>query len=257
VLAPILSYTINEGTSITITNSATDSDTPPQTLMYSLDLGAPGGMSIDPATGIISWTPAELQGPGNYSITVRVTDDGTPALSDSKNFSVRVNEVNTPPQLLFPNHFTADAGQLLSVPISAIDFDLPLQLMTFSIDPGAPAGVNIDAATGAFSWTPDDSNAGTNLIALRVTDSGSPALSASGTLQVVVRPALRLTITRVGENVSLSINALSGHTYRAEFKTDLDAPWQLLDQQPASSSTLTFSDAPTDSQRFYRVQRID
>jgi hypothetical protein len=257
LLAPILSYTINEGASISITNSATDSDTPPQTLSFSLDSGAPAGMSIDPATGVITWTPSEAQGPGNYSITVRVTDDGAPPLSTTKNFSVRVNEVNTPPELLYPNNSVIDAGELLSIAVTAYDTDEPLQLMTFSIDPGAPAGVNIDPASGAFTWTPEEANVGTNLISLRVTDSGSPAFSTSGTLQVVVRPALRLTITQTENGVAIGLNALQNHTYRAEYKTDLDAPWQLLDQRQAVTSSLTFSDSSANSQRFYRVQRVD
>jgi hypothetical protein len=257
VLAPILSYTINEGASISITNSATDTDTPPQTLTFSLDPGTPAGMSIDPSTGVITWTPSEAQGPGNYSITVRVTDDGAPPLSTTKNFSVRVNEVNTPPQLIYPNNFVIDAGELLSITVTAYDTDEPFQLMTFSIDPGAPTGVNIDPASGAFTWTPEEANVGTNLISLRVTDSGSPAFSTSGTLQVVVRPALRLAITQTESGVAIGLNALPNHTYRAEYKTDLDAPWQLLDQQTALTSSLTFSDTSASSQRFYRVQRVD
>ena len=31
----------------------------------------------------VTWTPGEAQGPGDYTVTVRVTDNGTPALDDS------------------------------------------------------------------------------------------------------------------------------------------------------------------------------
>jgi len=41
------------------------------------DPGAPAGASIS-AAGLFKWRPTELQGPGVYPITVRVTDNGTP-----------------------------------------------------------------------------------------------------------------------------------------------------------------------------------
>ena len=56
------------------------------TLTYSL-IGAPAGATIDPATGEFSWTPSEAQGPGVYTFTVSVTDDGTPVLSDDRRSS--------------------------------------------------------------------------------------------------------------------------------------------------------------------------
>ena len=93
VLDSIADQTIDENTLLTVACSATDPDTPPQTLTYSLS-SAPEGMTINPATGIINWTPTEAQGPGVYPVTVTVTDDGNPQESDSKNFSVTVLEVN-------------------------------------------------------------------------------------------------------------------------------------------------------------------
>ena len=57
-----------------------DADLPANTLSFSLDAGAPAGATITPA-GAFSWTPTEAQGPGVYSITVRVTDNGTPPLA--------------------------------------------------------------------------------------------------------------------------------------------------------------------------------
>jgi uncharacterized repeat protein (TIGR01451 family) len=60
-------------------------------LTYSLDPGAPAGATIDPNTGAFSWTPAPGQGPANYNITVRVTDNGSPSLSNTETFAVTVN----------------------------------------------------------------------------------------------------------------------------------------------------------------------
>jgi hypothetical protein len=260
ILAPILSRTVNEGTAMTVTNSATDSDTPAQTLTFSIDAGAPAGVTINPATGLLSWTPNEAQGPGTYSIVVRVTDNGVPPLSNTRTLSVTVNEVNSPPQLSFQNDWTVTAGDLLGFSATATDSDLPAQIMSFAIDPGAPPGAAIDAASGAFTWTPTETDAGTNTLTLRVTDNGSPANSTPGLLRVVVLPALRATIGRSGEAVSITFNTTSGRTYRVMYKDNLtDSEWtQLGDDQVANSDSLTLPDTLSSStQRFYRIVKVN
>src|SRR5207245_1341250 len=91
-LAAIGAQTVNEGSLLTFTVSATDPDSPPQTLTFTLDSGAPVGASIT-AAGVFTWTPTDAQGPGDYVITVRVTDSGSPLLSDAKSFSAHVRVV--------------------------------------------------------------------------------------------------------------------------------------------------------------------
>src|SRR5262249_7280765 len=82
--------TVNEGSAVTLTAQATDPDAG-QTVTYSLT-SAPSGATINGGTGAFSWTPSEAQGPGSYTVTVRATDNGSPALSDSKSLTVTVNE---------------------------------------------------------------------------------------------------------------------------------------------------------------------
>jgi len=53
--------------------------------------GAPAGARITPA-GRFTWTPQRNQAPGTNVVTVRVTDDGTPALSDTKSFTIVVGD---------------------------------------------------------------------------------------------------------------------------------------------------------------------
>jgi|GEM_PF-4466914 len=52
--------------------SATDPDGPSDTLQYQL-MNGPAGMSVDPATGQVLWTPA-IESKGDYQATFRVTD---------------------------------------------------------------------------------------------------------------------------------------------------------------------------------------
>ena len=48
--------------------------------------------------GEFTWTPGEDQD-GEWTVTVKVTDAGTPALSDSQDFTVTVAEVNASPSV--------------------------------------------------------------------------------------------------------------------------------------------------------------
>lgn len=69
--------------------AVTDTDSAFQTLTYSL-INAPVGASIDPVSGAISWANTADAAPGTHPVTVRVTDNGIPPLSDEKSFSVIV-----------------------------------------------------------------------------------------------------------------------------------------------------------------------
>ena len=65
---------------------ATDSDVG-DSLTYSLT-NKPTGMSIN-STGVITWTPTSI---GDYDVTVKVEDDGSPVLSDTQSFTITVEE---------------------------------------------------------------------------------------------------------------------------------------------------------------------
>ena len=173
VLGAIGNKTVDEEANLAFTATATDADAG-QTLTFSLDAGSPAGAGIDGASGAFSWTPTEAQGPGSYPITVRVTDDGTPNLSDSETITVAVNEVNVAPVLAAIGGKAGTTGVAITFTASATDADIPSNTLTFSLDSGAPAGATIDPSTGAFSWTP--SSAGTFNAVVRVTDNGVPAL---------------------------------------------------------------------------------
>jgi len=74
------------------TNTASDVDLPANQLIWSLDPGAPGNANIDQDRGVFSWRPARAQAPGDYPVTVRVTDNGVPSLSDTRLFTVSVGD---------------------------------------------------------------------------------------------------------------------------------------------------------------------
>jgi hypothetical protein len=90
VLAAISNQTMHAGSTLRFTNSATDLDAPPQHLAFSLDTGAPPGAAIDAATGIFSWTTATSQASSTNTLTVKVSDDGVPSLTNSRSFVITV-----------------------------------------------------------------------------------------------------------------------------------------------------------------------
>ncbi len=142
VLTAIGNESVDEGSLLTFTASATDADLPANNLSFSLDAGAPTGATINPTTGQFSWTTGEADGPGVYTVTVRVTDDQTPSLDDFETFDITVGEVNQAPVLAAIGNKSVDEGSLLTFTASVTDADLPANILTFSLDSGGASGSN-------------------------------------------------------------------------------------------------------------------
>ncbi len=88
-LDPISDKEVTLGQTLVFTASAGDSDVPAQTLIFTLGPEAPPGALINALTGQFSWTPTAA--PATLVISVIVTDDGIPSLSDTKTFQVTVH----------------------------------------------------------------------------------------------------------------------------------------------------------------------
>src|SRR2546430_2775950 len=127
-----------EQTTLNVSASATDADIPANSLTFAL-VSSPAGMIINPATGAISWTSTEAQGPSTNVVSVSVTDNGVPALSVTNTFTVTVNEVNLAPVLTVPADQTMAEQTTLNVNASAIDADIPANSLTFALV-SSPAG---------------------------------------------------------------------------------------------------------------------
>jgi uncharacterized repeat protein (TIGR01451 family) len=255
-LAPVADQSINEGLLLALTNVVNDPDLPGDQHTFSL-LTPPVGATIGPSNGIFTWQPTEAQGPGTNTITVVVRDSGSPPLSATNRFTVRVMEVNQPPALTVPASRTVLSGVPVSFTVSATDGDLPANALSFSLGPGLPPGASLNAASGLFSWTPPATPLpGTNVFSFVVSDNGMPSLSdqRSVTLTVVPQPLIE-SITRSGGTATIRWSAQAGLGYRVQFKTTLDQPnWtDLSGDIVAAGASATKSDAASGGQRFYRV----
>lgn len=73
------------GQEFTTTATATDADAT-DTLTFSLGSGSPEGLTIDPKTGQLKWTPPRTFTPGKYDVEVKVTDNA----SEPKSAAVKI-----------------------------------------------------------------------------------------------------------------------------------------------------------------------
>src|SRR5204862_361230 len=107
-----------------VTNKVIDADVPADTLTFSL-LSAPVGVSVESKTGVLTWTSTEAQGPSTNTVTVKVSDDGSPNLSATNTFTIVVTEVNSAPVADPVADQTINELSLLTVTITATDEDVP------------------------------------------------------------------------------------------------------------------------------------
>ena len=115
-------------------------------LTWSL-LTAPDGMRIDPATGVIDWSPGADQA-GEHPVTVAVTDRA--GASDAQSFVVVVERSNRPP--LIVTTAVNDAPELdgYLYPLRAQDPDVG-DVLQYSLRK-QPQGMTIAPATGDIAW---------------------------------------------------------------------------------------------------------
>jgi subtilisin family serine protease len=175
--------TVNEGSTLSFT--VTGSDTEGNPFFFTL-ASAPVGATINPNTGLFSWTPGESVGPGTVNVTFRIFQNTPFFAFTDETIQITVNEVNVPPVLGNIGNKTAFEGSALKFQATATDADLPANGLTFSLVNG-PLGATLDSKTGFFSWTPDESFGGSTVNAtIRVTDNGTPNLFDEETFQIAV-----------------------------------------------------------------------
>ncbi|HEY1171275.1 MAG TPA: putative Ig domain-containing protein [Verrucomicrobiae bacterium] len=226
--APVFSnlgtQTINEQVAFFLENIASDPDLPAQTLTYRFTSSVPAGMTLDTATGRISWTPDETQGPGNYSVTVEAEDNGSPSLKTQKVINFVVNEANLAPTLAAIPTQSIPEMQAWSYQLEAADADLPAQTLSYSLV-SAPSGMTV-SSTGQISWTPTEAQGpNTYSVTVLVTDNGSPARLANRTLSVTVTEGN--SAPNVNVIADVEVNELTALSVQV-VATDSDTPAQTL-----------------------------
>lgn len=181
ILAAIANQTVNEGSLLQFTVSASDLDAG-QTLTYSLAAGAPSGAGINPVTGVFSWQPAD--GAASASVTVIVADNGSPSLSDAKSFTITVN--NLAPTASFSAPTSVSVGATATVSFtnqldpSSADVAAGFKYSYDLNNDGIFEVANVSAAGQSFTF----STAGTYTLRGRITDKDGGSTTYTKTVSV-------------------------------------------------------------------------
>ncbi len=258
VLAGIAPQMVAEKTLLQFTNFASDPDPALAggELTFSLEPGSPTGAAINSTNGVFTWTPTEAQGPGTNTITIRVTDNGSPSLTATQTFMVTVNEVNDAPVLTQISNQMVYAGTTLTFTNVASDIDFPANLLGFSFDLSAP-GAQLNSTNGIFVWTAAMGQIGTNEFIIRVSDDGTPSLSDTASFSVLVlAPPTLQAYAQPDGSATLTWDSIPGRSYRVQFKASLDeADWaDLAGDVSASGWSASRPGNQSSPQGFYRLR---
>jgi glucuronoarabinoxylan endo-1,4-beta-xylanase len=88
--------TVHPGATLLITNTASDSELPAQTLTFGGANALPANATINSSNGVFSWRPLVSQANTTNAIQIKVTDSGQPNLSATNSFNVIVNPISPP-----------------------------------------------------------------------------------------------------------------------------------------------------------------
>jgi hypothetical protein len=188
---------------------ATDPDTafdPNESLAFSLNSTL---LALDSATGIANFTP-QKRDVGQHPMTVTVADRH--GASDYSNFTLTVENVNSPPRITTRNdtfEITEDSSFTYQFLASDPDLEIGLDSLRWSAD-GRLLNLSAD---GQANWTPDDRDVGVHRFRVTVTDQGGLADSLNITVTVleheeppIIAPVQNMTVDE-DTNVSFRINA--------------------------------------------------
>lgn len=149
VLAAITNRIIGAGVTMSITNIATDSDLPAQTLTFSLPT-APTNAAINASSGVLTWRPLVTQANSTNPFTVIVADNGTPSMSATQSFTVTVS-----PLIKSQISLSANSGQLNLQISGAAGPDYQIQSSADLVNWSAVLTTNSPAMP--FTWTTNTS----------------------------------------------------------------------------------------------------
>ncbi|MEM7559107.1 MAG: Ig domain-containing protein [Planctomycetota bacterium] len=146
-------------------------------LVYSLEVG-PDGLSVDAASGAVSWTPNAEQ-IGVHTVRLRASDGHGGSTNQVFQIDLLEEVPNRPPVFQSSPPTNAAIGGLWSYTPLVSDADG--DVLQFFLDQ-APAGTSIDSASGVVLWDPTVE--GEHPVTIRVDDSAGGSASQSFLLSV-------------------------------------------------------------------------
>jgi len=195
--------------SLTVTNTASDSDIPVNPLGYVLT--GPSGSTID-TNGMIRWTPTVGQVPGVYTFTTVVTDTNVYAvnaqdLGATNSFTVTVNAIHNGPSLGVVSNQVVNELTLMTVTNAATDNDIPALPLSYTL---VVTNVNNNSAVtnasistnGIINWSATEAQGPSTNVFTTVVSDGS--LSATNGFTVTVNEVNTTPILPSQTNLTIS-----------------------------------------------------
>ena len=246
-------------------NPQSQTNSPGQSVTFTVGAGGSAPLSyqwyfntttplVGATNAFLTLTNIQATNTGSYSVTV----SNTVGSATSASAALVVTAANTAPTLSPVPDTNIIAGVTLNITNVATDADVPSQTLTFSLL-SAPGNASLGATNGIFSWRPLISQAGTtNLVTEKVTDNGTPNLSATQSFNVIVSaPANPQTPAFDFSNgqFSLTITGDTGPDYIVLASTNL-TDWAGIFTNPSPVLPFVWNDSGSSSfsQRFYRIQ---
>jgi alpha-tubulin suppressor-like RCC1 family protein len=171
-----LTYSINPAT-YTV-NQAITANTPNNggglVTTYSVSPALPANLTLDPSSGVITGTPDSVTDSATYLVTA------TNALgSTTANLDIAVNDVS-PSSLAYstnPAIYTINQAVTANTPTSSGG-----AVVSYSVSPSLPSGLNLDSGTGTITGTPSNVTAAKTYV-MTATNSGG---SSTANLEIAV-----------------------------------------------------------------------
>ena len=169
----------------------------------------PSGMSIDAATGIITWQPTNAQALAQTANVVVAASDGKGG-SATQSFTITISNVNDAPVIHSTAVTIATQDIAYTYALNATDADnndLSYNLTT------APSGMSVNS-NGVIGWTPNNAQVGSNSVVVEVKDGNGGAATqsfivvVSNVNDVPVINSVAVTSAKQGEPYSYPINAI-------------------------------------------------
>jgi len=234
VLDPIGNQSVNEGSTLTFTAIARDANAA-DVLTYSLDTGEPFGASIDPTTGVFTFTP--IDGLASFTITIRVHDNATPALDDFETITILVN--NVAPGAMLSNGGPVNEGAIATVAFSDPfdpSFDDTIAGFLYSFDLDNDGAFDVVASQTASATVPArllPDGPATHTVRGRIQDKDGDSTDYTTTITILnVKPTATFTnggptpegstgfVTFSNPIDSSAADTAAGFTYSYDFDND-------------------------------------
>lgn len=222
VLNPVGPQQIAEGEVLELQLTASDADG--DALIFDAT-PLPPGASISPDGRFVYAAPQDAVGCGRLdaiSISLIVTDSGGSQASETVPIQVSDRPTGATPVLSDPDDVIVDAGQVVWIPLVAVDADG--DSVSFTASP-LPSGAYFDAS-GLLIWQPGNADAGLHVVSFVASDCAGHTSTQSVAIQVNPVPTPHLTSLAPssgpdGTFVEITGTGFAGNSLEVSFGTML------------------------------------